>query len=175
MGKQYFVKSSTGEWVSLSGKEFYAFVSKKANKSRYFFNFGEYMLEVDKNKYKQFKKENDHASYVYKMSENIEIISFSSDAISEYGNGEDMVYNKYDDIADLIFKKIRNDALDQALAQLTPEEFNLIRDLYLIKPKKTQRQIAIETGVSQASVSIRNKEVLEKLKFLVIKFEKSSQ
>lgn len=66
-------------------------------------------------------------------------------------------------------------ALRAALHQLDEEDRLLIQALYLADERKTERELAQERGVSQVAIHKQKKKVLTRLKFLVIKSQKSQQ
>lgn len=66
-------------------------------------------------------------------------------------------------------------ALRAALHQLDEEDCLLIHALYLADERKTERDLAKELGVSQNAINKQKKKILQKLKILVIKIQKSQQ
>lgn len=74
-----------------------------------------------------------------------------------------------------VILRMERKALRAALHQLDKESYLLIQALYFAGTQKTERELALERGVSQVTIHKQKKKVLERLKFLVIKFQKSQQ
>ena len=66
-------------------------------------------------------------------------------------------------------------ALRVALHQLDKDSRLLIHALYLADERKTERDLAKELGVSQNAINKQKKKILQKLKILVVKIQKSQQ
>ena len=66
-------------------------------------------------------------------------------------------------------------ALCAALHQLDKDSRRLIHALYLADERKTERDLAKELGVSQNAINKQKKKILQKLKILVVKIQKSQQ
>lgn len=71
--------------------------------------------------------------------------------------------------------RIERKALRAALYQLDHESRLLIQALYFADERKTERELAQERGVSQVAIHKMKKKILETIKLLVIKFQKSQQ
>ncbi len=175
MSKQCFIKLKNGEWKSLTGKEFYKFLKTAECKSKHFIDFGDYIIEVSKAEYTEWRKEKDHSDYVNENPKGYKFISFYDDAISDFGSGEDVISDESDDIDTVVFEKFRKETLHLALKELDELEYDIIFTLYLSNSKLNQSELAKKYGVTQSGISRKKKEILKKLKNLLIKIEKSSQ
>ena len=95
---------------------------------------------------------------------------FSSCPISENVIEDSAVFAEQD-----VLKGLDLEALRAALSQLDDESYILINELYLAKNRKTESEMARLLGCSQVAVHKRKKKILRRLKFLVIKSQKSQQ
>lgn len=175
MTKQFYIKGKNGEWINLSGQEFFQLVNASEGQNRYFYDFEDYMLEVSKEQFEAYTKEKNHADYLKRLSKPYQTMSIDSDLIAEFGCGEEVISHGDEDIADVLFNRFRSKALSRALSLLSPEEYQLISDIYLKENKKTEQQIAVEKGLSQKAINKRKNKILKNLYFAVLKFEKSQQ
>ena len=66
-------------------------------------------------------------------------------------------------------------ALKEALNSLDSESYAIIDALILAQDRKSERDLASEFGLSQNAVHKRKNKILNNLKLLVVKAEKSSQ
>ena len=103
------------------------------------------------------------------------IMPLHGEGIEEYGDGVDVISDPTADVEARVSRKKKIRALRAALLQLDTDSYRLIYALYLSDCRQTERQLAQELGISQSAVHKRKKKILKNLKFLVIKFEKSSQ
>lgn len=181
MGRQYFRKANPAgtdqdvQWIEMNGREFYQFIMSPEGQGRYFVDLEDYIIEASKSQYEEWRREKDHSDYLAEHGADVPILSLYSEAINENGNGEDVVADHEVNVEESAFRSIRLKALRLALSQLDPASYLLIRSLYLEVPRKTERALAKELGVSQNAVNKQKKKVFRHLKFLVVKFEKSSQ
>ncbi|MCI8809768.1 MAG: hypothetical protein HFF84_06480 [Oscillibacter sp.] len=165
MAKQYYIKKAPSalgpdiEWISVNGKEFYQLITSSAGKGRYFIDMDDFMIEASEADYKDWRKEKDHSDYLREQEMNLQMRSLSSDVSPESGSSEEIVP---DETAD-------------TLGMLDTESYRLIDSLILSENRKSERDVASEFGLSQNAVNKRKNKILKKLRFLVVKAEKSSQ
>ena len=182
MRKRYYIRNCPDtygegtEWIELSGKEFYQFVNSQEGKNRFFIDMGNVVLEVSEQEFKLYKTEKNHQNYVEKLTEGFSTVSF-------YAEGEEGEYSLLDTIEDSTHQTVEDEVISRinietirtALSLLNRDDYILIYKLYLMDGRETERTLAKELGISQAAVHKRKTKVLEKLRLLVIKIEKSQQ
>ena len=78
-------------------------------------------------------------------------------------------------VEDEVISRINIETIRTALSLLNRDDYILIYKLYLMDGRETERTLAKELGISQAAVHKRKTKVLENLRLLVIKIEKSQQ
>lgn len=180
MERQYFRKKDPNEtenieWIQMSGKEFYQFIKSPEGRKRYFVAWKDLVLEVSQQEYADWRREKDHSGYLWEQEKLRTIVSLNGKEIEEYGDGLDVISDLAADVEVRVSRKKKIQALRDALLQLDTDSYRLIYALYLSDCRQTERQLAQELGISQSAVHKRKKKILKNLKFLVIKFEKSSQ
>lgn len=163
------------EWIEMSGKEFYRFIKAPQNQERYFIDMGDVVLETTKAEARIYRAEKDHSDYL-KEQEGHQIILSIYTLERELGcNGEEAISDETENVEDKAILRIESRALHIALSRLDKESYQLIYSSYLAPEKKTERELARERGLSQVAVHKQKKKILDTLKFLVIKIQKSSQ
>ena len=163
------------EWVEMSGEEFYSFVTAPENRNRYFIDMGDVVLECSKAEYKKFKAEDDHSSYILEQEEGWITQSLEDVAREKNICGDELIADLTQNVEATALKRIETDILGAALAQLDEKSYWLIYALYFAEERKTERELAKMTSVSQNAVHKQKKKILKTLKFLVVKISKSSQ
>lgn len=163
------------EWVEMSGKEYYHFVSAPENKDRRFIDMGDVVLECSEAEYKRFKAEDDHSSYILEQEEGWITQSLEDAAREKNVCGDELIADLTQNVEATALKRIDADILGAALAQLDEKSYRLIYALYFAEERKTERELAKMTAVSQNAVHKQKKKILKILKFLVVKISKSSQ
>jgi RNA polymerase sigma factor (sigma-70 family) len=157
----------------MTGKEFYRFITSEDGVGHFFIDDGETVLESTKTDYRKWRKEVDHSDYLAEQAEGILVISLYGNEVDSGGNGEEIIADITVNAEESAIRNIRINALRRALRCLPVEDYQFVRALYL--ENMTERSMAKKIGVSQVAVHKRKKRILEDLKFLVIKLEKSSQ
>ena len=180
MERRYFRKKDPNEkenieWIPMSGEEFYQFIKSPEGRKRYFVVWKDLAMEVSGQEYADWRREKDHSGYLWEQEKLHTIMSLYGEEIEEYGNGVDVISDPAEDVEVRVSRKNKIRALRAALLQLDRDSYHLIHALYLSDCRQTERQLAQELGISQSAVHKRKKKILKNLKFLVIKFEKSSQ
>lgn len=181
MAKQYYIKKDPAvsgpdiEWTALNGKEFYQLITSPAGKGRYFIDMDDFMIEASETEYAEWRREKNHSDYLRKQEKEIQMLSLHTDMYSEDGvSKEDIRDQGTDTEAEAIASIVRR-ALNTALNSLDPESYLIIDTLILSPGDKRERDLASEFGLSQKAINKRKKKILENLKKLVLKLEKSQQ
>ena len=163
------------EWIEMSGREYYIFVTDPENKDRYFIDMGDVVLECSKSEYKKFKTEDDHSSYILEQSEGWTILSLCELADGERRSGEELIPAECEDVSDLAIRNIRLHALQSALQELSEDEYRMVMLKYHPQFAMSEKKIRELFGLSQSGVSRRLTAIKNSLKKFVIESEKSSQ
>jgi len=170
--KDFKCKPDETEWIEMTGQEFYRFVNSPAGQGRYFIDMSNVVLEATKEEARVFRSEQDHSDYLKEQAEGWSTLSLYT---GYEGNGEDAVKDESQDVEAEAIRSIEHRALRIALSYLDTDSFMLINALYLAEPCKTERELADELGLSQNAINKRKKKILNTLKILVVKIQKSSQ
>lgn len=181
MQKRYFrmknpkCKPEEIEWIEMTGREFYSFVHSPEGKDRHFIDMDDVVLEGTSSEARKHRAEKDHSNYLKEQEAGWSILSIYS-LEGEHGcSGEEIAIDETQNVEAEAMKRIERKALISALSHLDAESRHLIYVSYLAKECKTERRLASEWGVSKNTIHKRKKKILKILKFLVGKFEKSSQ
>lgn len=181
MNTRYFrmkaPKCKTGEteWIEMTGKEFYRFIHSKEGQGRHFIDMGDVVLEATETEARSFKAEQNHRYYIQTQEEGWSTLSIYAIVDKNGCSGEEVVGDDTQDVETEAILRIERRALRAALCQLDEESRRLIQALYLADERRTERDLAQECGVSQVAIHKQKKKILETIKFLVIKFQKSQQ
>lgn len=181
MYKRYFRKKDPSckperiEWIEMNGSEFYRFVNSTEGQGRYFIDMGDVVLEASESDFRNFKAEKNHRYYIQAQEENWTTLSLYAIEDKNGCSGEEAVRDNTQDVEAEAILRMERRALQVALYQLDEESRLLIYALYLADERKTERDIAQKLGVSQNAINKQKKKILQKLKFLVVKTEKSRQ
>ena len=158
-------KTANHKLIEISGSEFYRIVSDLEGERRYFirltddldFECAEILIEVPKEEYLAWKKENNRYLYQRQLKSYYAEVPFDDALLflyMEQANDPEHLFEKRENL-------IR---LQNALASLTEEEKELIWLLYLCKEPLTETQAASVLHISQQAVNKRKKKILEKMK-----------
>lgn len=181
MAKQYYIKKDpfvngpNVEWIAINGQEFYQLITSPAGKGRYFIDMDDFMIEATKKDYTEWRKEKDHHDYLCEQEADIRLLSLYSDMPIESGSGEEFIPDKTVNTEELAIKAIIRSEVLSALGTLDDESYRLIDALILSDCRKSERDLASESGLSQKAINKRKNKILKNLKILVLKSEKSSQ
>lgn len=181
MHKRYFRKNDSQhvvdgtEWIEMSGKEYYQFVTAPQNMNRYFIDMGDVVLECTKAEYKKFKSEDDHSGYILEqeagwITQSLEYLAVESGLCSD-----ELVADMSHDVENEAIARLDAEALYFALSHLDFKSYRLIYALYLDNECMTERELARQFTVTQNAIHKQKKRILKTLKFWVVKFQKSSQ
>lgn len=170
--KDPFCKPESIEWIEMSGREYYCFVSNPKNIGRYFMNMGDVVLECTEAEYKKYKAEDDHSSYILEQEAGWITQSLEDAAKEANVCREELVADETQDVESEAIRRIELAALRSALSQLDLNSYQLIRALYSSTDRKTERELAEAAAVSQNAIHKQKEKIL---KILVVKIQKSSQ
>ena len=163
------------EWIEMTGREFYHFIKSPKGQGRHFIDMGDVVLESTEAQARQYKAEQNHRCYILAQEEGWSISSICTIADKSGYAGEEIIRDDTQDVEAEVIRRMERKALWSALRQLDEESRVLIQALYLADERKTEREIAQERGVSQVAIHKQKKKILQTLKFLVIKSQKSQQ
>lgn len=181
MSKRYFRRREpqcgpeAAGWIEMTGREFYQFVNSPEGRGRHFIDMGDVVLESTEMEAKLYRAERDRSDYLREQAEKWSTLSMYAFEDEYECSGEEIVADTVQDVEDEVILRTEVKALRSALSLLDAESCRLICALYLDDELKTERELAAEYGVSQVAVHKRKKKILNTLKLLVIKNEKSSQ
>ena len=130
------------------------------SKKYYWIIDGKY-YEVSKETYQKFKREYDHARMLQRYEN--EVYVFSLDAMAtEETTGYDVIADLGVNVEETAVHNLMIEKLRDTMKKLDDEELDLIKQIYV--DEKTQREIALELGISQNAVNKRKIKLLNKLK-----------
>lgn len=152
------------EWVEMSGKEYYRFVTDPRNKNRCFHNMGDVVLECTAEEYKRFKAEDDHSSYILEQEDGWSTISLSVLEQRELVSGGGAIVDMGQDVEERVIRTLQEQELYEILRQLSEQDYRLIYALYLAKPRKTVRQLSSESHIPVMTLENRKLRILRALK-----------
>ena len=168
MARQYFRKRDPSaqipEWIEMSGREFYQFVTSPEGQGRYFIDLDDYVLETSKEEYTSWRRDKDHSDYLKEQEANCVIFSLYSDLIAEYGNGESVLTDRPIGSENQISEYAKYKALHSAFASLDAESYELIYSLYLGEEPKSLRKLSKERGTPVMTLQNRKKKILMHLR-----------
>ena len=168
-------KTSEIEWIEMTGKEFYRFIHSKEGQGRHFIDMGDVVLEATEAEVRSYKAEQNHRYYIQAQEDGWSTLSIYAIVDKNGCSGEEVVGDDTQDVETEAIQRIEQKALRTALYLLDEESRRLIQALYLADERKTERDLAKELGISQNAVNKQKKKILQRLKFLVVKIEKSQQ
>ena len=174
MKKTYWVKKNPNnetEWIEMTGKEFYDFITSPAGKGRYFIDFGIYKIEATQEQYRQWKREANHRTYLQGFEDEVLILSLEKLAENENNDSfyDEVTADSSVNIEDEIIDVMDLELLSKAIQSLPDDERKLLEELYLRDMPKTEQEIATETGVRQQAVNKKKNKIIKKLKMMVVK------
>lgn len=163
------------KWIEMTGSEFYRFVNSPEGQGRYFIDMGDVVLESSKREAQVHRVEKDHSDYLKEQEEGWSTVSLYSIENENGCSGEEAARDETQDVEAAAILRIETAALRRALRCLDSENYKLIYALYIADKRYTERELAHKLGVSQNAINKQKKKTLQKLKFLVVKIQKSSQ
>lgn len=168
-------KAQSIEWIEMSGKEYYQFITDPANKDRRFVDMGDVVLEATETETREYISEKNHNYYLQSQEDGWITLSFYSIVDQNGCSGEEVVVDEARDVEAEAITLMEHKALREALFHLDTASQRMIYDLYFAADRKTERDLANECGLSQVTIHKQKKKILDHLKFLVIKIQKSQQ
>lgn len=157
-----FIKIKKGIYEEITYKE----LKEKRNKyitykKKRFIQLDDILLEVSKREYETIDAEEQRLKYINRTERNIKIISYDK----EDDNGtvlKDVIPDSNYNLEFEIERKMEIEKLEEALFQLSDEEYNLIKALFF--EQKTLREYAEMRGIPFMTIQNRKNKILEKLK-----------
>ena len=181
MYKRYFrmkdprCKPNEIEWIEMTGNEFYRFVNSPEGRGRHFIDMDDVVLEASEFEARSFKTEKNHSYYIQAQEDGWSTLSLYATENENGCSGEEIVADETQDVEAEVILRMEYRALCAALHQMDKDSRLLIHALYLADERKTERDLAKELGVSQNAINKQKKKILQKLKILVVKIQKSQQ
>lgn len=75
--KESFDQNPNSEWLQMTGREFYQFVSAPENAGRRFIDMGNVVLEASDSIFREYRSELDHSDYLREQESEWSTISIS--------------------------------------------------------------------------------------------------
>lgn len=122
------------------------------------------LMEVTKNVYDEFYREEERQKYLNRQSEKNGDISYDM-LTAEGSNGENILADPSLPVCEQVDSRILREKLLNALKQLSSEEQELLRLIYV--REMTERAIAVRYGISQVAVNKKKQKLLQKLKKII--------
>ena len=146
-------------YIQVTEEELQAYKRNSVEKV-YLINLGHSVMEVDEIAYHDFYKEENREDYRQKLAIRNNVISMESLVSGEF-NECNLVADEGEPLDEKIMRQIMIEKLPEAIATLTDEEKELVRQLYF--ENMSERQISSLTGVPQKTINNRRKRILKKL------------
>ena len=183
MSTKFYIKDNNGNYASfdgntrytlLEGKTAYEFLKTEDGKRRCFHieidESGDKLgIETDTEIEKKYEAGERHARYLREIEAecNINVVSANKLVSVADENDIEMIEifkNEETDMEGNAMHNVELHLLQKALRKLTPEEYDLIYQLYLAKNPLTVRELGKTYGVHFVTISKRHKAILKKLK-----------
>jgi len=97
------------EWISMTGKEFYRFISSPESKGRYFIKWDDLVIEASKAQYSDWLCDEEHSGYLREHENGWNTVSLYSDLSQEGRSGEELVPDPAADVEIRAISNIRRD------------------------------------------------------------------
>lgn len=124
-------------------------------------NLGYALMEVTEVDYKDFYKTRRREKYIQEEAIRVGEVSYNAFDTEDY-DGASAIADDSEALEDSVIRKMMIEKLPEAVATLTEDEKELVYQLYF--NHKSERQLALEFGVSNVAVNKRKNNVLSKLK-----------
>ena len=161
------------DWQEISGKEFYALVNSPELKERYFvklpstnadFSDGVIVMEATETEYLKWKRVKNHNDYLRHYEKPFAVVSYLDVKVDDGDcRGEDLLVDDYD-IENEYIQSQELEILKAALTQLSIEERQIIKSLYLSENRYTVRSYSEKFGIPTTTIQRRKVTALNKLK-----------
>ena len=185
MSKKYYLiwkdASCNGinpEWIFMTGKDFYNFIKKPENKNRYFITLDDRVcrdadiitMECTEEKYKEWRIQKNHEDYLDRFENEREFISINSYIPdSESMTYEEVIADESVDIEDDLMRVVKNQLLKEFFTNLSSDEKELIKCLYIENTGMNESEIAVVIGLPQKTLNNRKLNLRKKLKNFLAK------
>lgn len=137
---------------------------KQYLKQHHFIDVHKTLLEVSKDNWTKHNRERDRDRYLQKLDLKNGLLSYDAFDTAD-DNGQDILIDTTQDIAEIAEKNILTDKLSKCLLLLTKEEQELIYALFY--RELTEQEFSSETGIPQQTINYRKLKILKKLKKLL--------
>ena len=161
----------TVEWIEMSGREYYQFITNPGNKGRLFVDMGDVVLEVTEAEARDYRAEMNHNYYIRTWESRWSTVSLYASEDAKGCSGEEVAVDYTQDVEAEVLMRLDSAAVRMALSQLDEASYQLIYALYLAKERKTVRQFSQENSIPVMTVENRKRRILKLLKKF-LKFEK---
>ena len=161
------------EWLELTGREFFALVSRSENKMRRFIKLDNSIcseadvifIEATEPQYRKWRSENSHHKYLLEMGNGIVTLSMDmlmgeEDPLPLHEMASDESVNIEESVMHICMVEL----LPRALNTLTELERTAIQMSYLSSTHVTDDAICLELGIPVSTFSDRKQRALMKLK-----------
>ena len=162
--KYSFGQNSAKEWIQMTGREFYQFVSAPENAERRFIDMGNVVLEAPDSIYREYKSELDHSDYLKEQEKGWSTVSISSLEGKDILSGEDAIADHTQNVETEAVQLLLLEKLRVAIKSVSDTERWIISELYLAKPPKTLRQLSAESGIPVMTLQNKKKKALENIR-----------
>lgn len=162
--RESFDQNPNSEWVQMTGREFYRFVSAPENAERCFIDMGNVILEASSSIFREHKSELDHSDYLREQESGWSTVSISELQGKDILSGEEAIADHTQDVEAATMQFLILQKLRTAIKSMPSSDRWLICELYLSEPPKTLRQLSAESGIPVMTLQDRKKKALEKLR-----------
>ena len=153
--------NTSAGYIQVTEEELQAYKNNSEGKI-FLINLGHSIMETDEANFRAFYKERRREKYLREEAQLaggvISLNAIDSDELDGVG----VVLDTSEPFEEKVMRKIMIEKLPEAISILTNEEKELIQQIYF--NHKSERQIAIELGVSNVTVNKRKIKILKKLK-----------
>ena len=162
--KESFDQNPNSEWLQMTGREFYQFVSAPENAGRRFIDMGNVVLEAPDPIFREYKSELDHSDYLREQESGWSTISISELQGKDALSGEEAITDHTQNVEAAAVQLLISQELHTAIKLMTDSERWIITELYLARPPKTLRQLSAESGIPVMTLQNRKKKALKNLR-----------
>lgn len=163
-----FIKSNNG-YEELSYQEFYSlWKTDEKYRDKLFLPLYGMLMEVTRKEYEEFYRNQRRQKYINESAEKKSEISFDA-LVTDGFNGEELLIDPGEGIADLVERNLMRQALQKALHMLTTDEQHLIQSVFF--EGMTEREYASAMGVCRNTIHKRKVRILAKLKKILEKLK----
>lgn len=174
----YYIVDENGEYLSydktkryrrLSGAQLYRYlISPEAKGKRFYYDEEtDVGIEITPELVPEFRKEERRKQYISDTEKEYpyDCIFLYQMELSDGISGEDIIPDATVNVEETAILHIRINELYNALGFLNDDERFYINMLYLSHNRVTQKQLALRLGVSQQTISVQCRAILQKLHY----------